>query len=237
MNFILIGVVVSFVLTGVTFLASQNLVSTLLVFLLTNAFFVLLVKRWMDKNQLKIHRYHQCFQFINSFIISLNVKGSLSAAFQSSYETTDQETKEIVDSIKELNEEEKLTYLCKHFKFDLYRLFVDVVMLWNEEGGDILKMSQYLINQARLKEQYLLTCETIHRQKTIEFIVLWAISLAILGMLRFALSQFFYRISQTLFYQVAVVSIILFALFSIYILIMRINKIELEGWSNENKQD
>ena len=151
----------------------------------------------------------------------------MSAAIQSGYETTDEETKTIIDSIKELNEEEKIVYMCKHFKFDLYRLFVDTINLWNEEGGDILKMSQYLINQVRLKEQYLITCETIHRQKTIEFVILWSIS--------FALSQFFERIRQTIVYQAAVVIIIIFVLVSVYILLMRVSKIELEGWKDEEK--
>ena len=176
MNYLLVGIVVSFVLTGITFVATQNIFLAAPIFLVSIAFFVLVVNRKMKKNQLKVHRYHQCFHFINSFIISLNVKGSMSAAIQSGYETTDEDTKTIIDSIKELNEEEKITYLCKYFKFDLYRLFVDTINLWNEEGGDILKMSQYLINQVRLKEQYLLTCETIHRQKTIEFVVLWSMA-------------------------------------------------------------
>ena len=235
MNSILVGIIVSLVLTGVSFITTQNIFLAIFTFLVSNVFFVLIVNKKIKKNQLKIHRYHQCFHFINSFIISLNVKGSMSAAIQSGYETTDEDTKALIDSIKELNEEEKIMYLSKYFKFDLYRLFVDTVNLWNEEGGDILKMSQYLINQVRLKEQYLITCETIHRQKTIEFVVLWTISLAILAALRFALSQFFERIRQTIFYQVAVTVIILFVLVSIYILVMRISKLDLEGWKDEEK--
>lgn len=235
MNFVLVGLVVSFVLSGVNFIATQNIYSTLFIFLISLVFFVLIVKKQMTKNQLKIHRYHQCYQFINTFIVSLNIKGSMSAAIESSYEVSDETTKEVLDSIKEMNEEEKIGYLCKYFKFDLYRLFVDIVSLWNEEGGDILKMSQYLVNQARLKEQYLITCETIHRQKTIEFVTLWSISLAILAILRFTLSQFFYRISSSLFYQISVVIIILFALFSVYILLLRVSKFELEGWKDEEK--
>lgn len=235
MNFVLVGLVVSFVLSGVNFIATQNIFSTLFIFLISIVFFVLIVKKQMTKNQLKIHRYHQCYQFINTFIVSLNIKGSMSAAIESSYEVSDETTKEVLDSIKEMNEEEKIGYLCKYFKFDLYRLFVDIVSLWNEEGGDILKMSQYLVNQARLKEQYLITCETIHRQKAIEFVTLWSISLAILAILRFTLSQFFYRISSSLFYQISVVIIILFALFSVYILLLRVSKFELEGWKDEEK--
>ena len=235
MNYLVVGIVVSFVFAGVTFIASQNIVSSLTIFLLNNAFFVLFVRRQMHKNQLKIHRYHQCFQFINSFIISLNIKGSISSALESAYENSDEQTKELLDSIKDLNDDEKINYLTKHFKFDLYRLFVDTIALWNEQGGDILKMSQFLINQARLKEEYLINCETIHRQKTIEFVTLWSISLAILAILRFALSQFFERIKNVIFYQIAVVVIILFAMVSIFILVTRISNIQLEGWKDEEK--
>ena len=235
MNYSLVGLVISIVLAGVNFIASQNFLSTIMVFVVTIAFFVLIVKRQMHKNQLKTHRYHQCFQFMNSFIVSLNVKGSMAAAFQSSYETSNEETKEIIDSIKELNEEEKLSYLIKYFKFDIYRLFVDTMKLWNEEGGDILKMSEYLINQARLKEQYLINCETIHKQKTVEFAILWSISLTILGILRFALSQFFNRISSSIFYQISVSVVVLFALFSIYVLLVRVSNFDLEGWKDDEK--
>lgn len=235
MNFIALGIIVSFVFAGVTFIASQNIFSSLIILAVYTAFFVLIARRQINKNEQKIHRYHQCFQFINSYLISLNVKGSLNAAMESSYETADEGTKEIIDSIKELSEQEKLSYLTKYFKFDLYHLFVDMVSLWSEQGGDILKMSHHLVDQVRLKEEYLLTCESLNKSKTVEFVVLWAIALVILAALRFALSQFFDRISKTIVYQVAVIVVILFALFSIYILILRITNVNLEGWKDEEK--
>ena len=235
MNFIVLAFFVSLVFAGVTFIASQNIFSTILLFVLFMLFFVLIARRRINKNEQKIHRYHQCFQFINSYLISLNVKGSLSAALESSYETADEATKEIIDSIKELSEEEKLSYLTKYFKFDLYHLFVDTISLWNEQGGDILRMSQHLVDQVRLKEEYLLTCESLNKSKTVEFVVLWVIALVILAALRFALSQFFDRISKTIIYQVSVVVVILFALFSIYTLILRITNVNLEGWKDEEK--
>lgn len=235
MNLVLVGIIVSMVFAGVTFIATQNIFSTIGILVIFTAFFVLLVRRLINNSQQKIHRYHECYQFINSFIISLNVKGSLSAAMESAYDTSDSGTKEIIDSIKELNEEEKLSYLIKYFKFDLYRLFVDTVTLWNEQGGDIIKMSHHLIEQVRLKEEYLLACQSINKSKSVEFIVLWSIALMILAALRFALSQFFLRISQTVFYQVAVVVTMLFALVSIYILIKRMTNLNLEGWKDDEK--
>lgn len=235
MNILLVGIVVSIAFAGICFIATQNIISTLLIFTAFLVFFIFVARRQINKTQQKIHRYHECFQFINTYLISLNVKGSLSSALQSAYEVSDHDTKEIIDSIKELTEQEKLTYLSKYFKFDLYRLFVDTVFLWNEEGGDILKMSRYLVEQVRLKEEYLLTCQTISKSKTIEFVVLWAIALTILAALRFALSQFFSYISKTIFYQIAVAVTLLFALFSVYLLLIHINKLNLEGWKDDEK--
>lgn len=235
MNILIVGIVVSIASAGICFIATQNIFSTALICLAFLVFFIAVARRQIDKTQQKIHRYHECFQFINTYIISLNVKGSLNAALQSAYEVSDSDTKEIIDSIKELTEEEKLAYLNKYFKFDLYHLFVDTVFLWHEQGGDILKMSRYLVEQVRLKEEYLITCQTISKTKTTEFVVLWAIALAILAALRFALSQFFSYISKTIFYQVAVVATLLFLLFSIYLLLLRVNKLNLEGWKDDEK--
>lgn len=233
MNFLLVSIFVSIALAGVCFIATQNFLSCLSIFLIYLAFFIFVARRLINKTQQKVHRYHQCFQFINSFIISLNVKGSLASSFQSAYDISDEATKEIVDSINALTEEEKLTYLCKFFKFDLYHLFVDMIFLWNEEGGDILKMSRYLVEQVRLKEEYLLTCQSLNKSKTIEFVVLWSIALVILTALRFALTQFFSFIAKTIFYQIAVMVILLFILLSIYILLLRMSNLQLEGWKDE----
>ena len=235
MNVVLVGLIVSLVFAGVTFIASQNIFSAIGVFLVFNAFFVLIARRLINNSQQKIHRYHECYQFINSFVISLNVKGSLNAAMESAYNTADSGTCEIIDSIKELSDDEKVSYLIKYFKFDLYRLFVDTVSLWNEQGGDIIKMSHHLIEQVRLKEEYLLSCQSINKSKSVEFVVLWSIALMILAALRFSLSQFFLRISQTIFYQVAIVVTMLFALVSIYILLKRITNLNLEGWKDDEK--
>ena len=107
--------------------------------------------------------------------------------------------------------------------------------MWNEQGGDILAMSQHLVNQVRLKEEYILFCESTHRTRLVEFIILWALTLLILISLRFALSQFFTHIVKTIFYQVAVVAIFIFLIVSIYIMVKRITNITLEGWKDDEK--
>ena len=122
MNFLLIGTFVSLAFGGLIYMASENIFLCLFIFLLSMAFFVFLVRRQIDKYRTKTRRYHQCYQFINSYLVSLSIKGSMSAARESSYNTADSSTREIIDSIKDFDENEKLSYLCKYFKFDLYRL-------------------------------------------------------------------------------------------------------------------
>ena len=114
-------------------------------------------------------------------------------------------------------------------------MFLDTIKVWREQGGDILMMSQYLINQVRLKEEYLIHCESVHRSKLIEFFVLWGITLTILTSLRFALSQFYTRIIHSTFFQVAVVVLFLFVLLSIYLMVGRITNVILEGYKDDEK--
>ena len=235
MNFLLIGIFVSLAFAGLIYLASENIFICLFIFLFSLVFFVFIVRRQIDKYREKTRRYHQCYQFINTYLVSLSIKGSMTAARESSYDTSDTKTKEILDSIKEFDEGEKLSYLCKYFKFDLYHLFLDTVSLWNEQGGDILAMSQHLVNQVRLKEEYILFCESTHRTKLVEFIILWVLTLLILISLRFALSQFFTYIIKTIFYQIAVVVVFLFLIVSIYVMVKRITNITLEGWKDDEK--
>ena len=235
MNYILVGIIVSFVLSGISFITTQNIFLSLSIFLISTLFFVFVVNRKMKKNQLKIHRYHQCFHFINSFIISLNVKGSMSAAIQSGYETTDEDTKTLIDSIKELNEDEKIAYLSKHFKFDLYRLFVDTINLWNEEGGDILKMTSSLMEQTRQIEEYIIFSESVNKSRLIEFIVLWLLSIVIIVILRFSLDSFFGSITKQIIYQVGIMSFFLLILISIEFMTRRMTNVVIKGAENETK--
>ena len=217
MNFLLIGFFVSVAFAGLSFIASENYISSLIIFLISIGFFVFIVRRQKDKYQDKTRRYHQCFRFINTYIVSLSIKGSLSYARESCYNISEPKVKEVMDSIKEMDEEEQLSYLCKYFKFDLYHLFVDTISLWNEQGGDIL------------------TCESLHKGRIVEFSILWGITLIILASLRFALSQFYSKVIKTPFYQVAVVVIFLFVLISIYVLTKRVSNVTLEGWKDDEK--
>ena len=107
---------------------------------------------------------------------------------------------------------------------------IDLINLYNEEGGDIIQMSHYLLNTIREDEEYLVNAERMNRSATIEFAILWSFSLIILAILKYSLSDFFSHIVKSAFYQMSVVCIILFALFSIHIDIKKITDIKIKGW-------
>ena len=182
---------------------------------------------------MKINRFHECYYFVNNFVVSLSIKESLSAAFESVIGYGGESFKEVLSTINDLPEMDKLKYLQKYFKFHVYRLFTDLLDVFMEEGGDVIKMSQYLINDMRMIEEYIIQTDNMTKRKAFEFITLWAFSLIILVSLRFALSQFYSYIIGNVFYLGGIIIFFLFILFSCHILLTKINKIELRGWIDE----
>ena len=139
---------------------------------------------------------------------------------------------DIIDGLTTHNEEEKLDYLKRHYDFDIYYLFLSVMKIYIEQGGDILNISYYLIEESRRNEDYLIKCEGISKRKIIEISMLWSFTLLIVLILRFSLNSFYYQITNLLLFQVAIVALFLLLLVSIHLIIMKVGKIEIKGYRN-----
>ncbi|MFA6675799.1 MAG: hypothetical protein WCS49_02875 [Bacilli bacterium] len=230
-----IGLVLAIVFSFICYVASDSIFVSAITFVLTIVYFFLVVARRFQKFNAKIKRFHHCFYFINNFLVSLSIRKSISEAFHHAANALDEEFKEEEEAMKDMMENEKILYLQRYFPFHLYQLFSDIVMLWCEQGGDILLMSNYLYNQARETEEYILYCESVNRKTTIEFSVLWLFSLTILFILRFVLSDFYIYIVKQTFYSYAILGIFLIVLLSIELLTKHMTKIEIRGWNNDTK--
>ena len=233
MNIYLAGLTCSIVFSGVAFVSTNNLIVTICVGLASFIYFFFIGSKVVKKTNVKIQRFHECYYFINNFIVSLSIKGSVKNALESASNYVSNELDSVLNGIKDLSELEKVRYLQKYFKFHLYALFVDLLYVYIDEGGDILKMSNYLINQSRITEEYIIKASQMNKRKIFEFITLWIFSLIILIVLRFALSQFYSFLVKQIFYQIGVGVIFLFILFSIHILTIKINELDLRGWIDE----
>lgn len=233
MNSIFLGFFVGVAFGIVAYLSTSNFIVMGIVFALTLLYFIIFANKILNKYKVKISRFHECYYFVNNFVVSLSVKGSFSAAFESVIGYGGDSFKSVLETISELPDMEKLKYLQKYFKFHVYKLFIDLLDVFIEEGGDIIKMSQYLINDMRMIEEYIIQTDSMTKRRSFEFITLWTFSLMILVFLRFALSQFYSHIIGKLFFLIGIGVFFAFILFSCHILFTKINKIELRGWVDE----
>ena len=230
---LLIGLIVSIALFFICFISTENYISAAFVFVVSLLYFVIFANKVMKNKDEKKTRFMESFQFVNNFLISLSIKGHASGALASALESQNEETKELLNSLDSDDPMDKVRYLKNYFRFDVYYLFIDLVTLYNEEGGDILQMSSHLLNQIRELEEYIVNVERINKNTLIEFAILWTFSLTVLAILRFSLDDFFKYVVGNNFYQISVVLILLFTLASIHIAISKVTKFEIRGWNNE----
>ncbi len=228
---LLIGFIVSIALSLICFISTQNLISSALIGAITILYFFIYVKKVVKNKDELVDRFQNCYQFINNFLIALSIKGHISRALASTLESQNEETKDLIESVDSKDPLEKIVYLKDYFKFDAYSLFVDLVSLYNDEGGDAIQMSRYLLNQIREEEEFVINAERMNKKAIVEFTILWSFALSILVILKFALDDFFLRIIKSVFYQVSIVCILLFALVSVHIAVKKITNIKIKGWS------
>lgn len=227
---ILLFIIVSLVFGVVSYLSSSNYIIGGIVSLVSLIYFFLFFMRRFKNYQLSTKRFKSCYNFINSFIISLSIKSTIPGAFESTLLTVDEELKEEIEGISHMNDLEKLNYLKGYYHFHIYELFLNVITLYEDRGGNILDMAQHLISETQNQNEYIIKCESLSFKKWVEFTILWFLSLAILVILRFALNQFFDLIAKQLLFKVSIGVIFLLVLVSIEVLTRKSFNIEVKGW-------
>ena len=220
--------ILSLFFAGICYLVTLDLICSGIVLLLFICFFLLISKKlniYFDE----CSRFHETYHFINSFLISLSVKGSIIEAIDASKISMSDKFNECLNGLNEMNENEKLNYLKSYFNFRIYEVFLNIVTLWQDQGGDIIDYSYFLINEAKNNEEYLIACERINKRKIIEFSSLWILSLTILIILRFSLYQFYNKISSQLFFKIAIIGFYVIILLSLLILVNKMTEMKLKG--------
>ncbi len=224
--------IVSIIFPILCFVVTNNIISSAIVLLATClylfAFAYPKIKQIAETNK----RFHSCYSFINSYIVSISVQGSLLAAFEATKITMDKDYIEIIEGISNLKEEERLDYLKKYYDFDIYYLFLSVMNVYIEQGGDIFKIAHFLIDESRRKEDYLIKSENITKRKIIELSSLWLFTLLIIFVLRFSLNSFYSIITRNLLFQISIVGVFLLLLLSLHLFLTKIMNNTFKGYGN-----
>lgn len=231
----LVGILLSIVFGFITWVATGNIIVSVVVLVLTLLEFIIFINKRFKNYDLKISRFRECYHFVNNFIVSLSIKGSIVSSLENVTNAASDTLLDVLDGVKDMNENEKIMYLKRYFPFYSYQLFLDVILLWLEEGGDILEMSQYLITNLRSEEEYISYCEKSNKKTLFEFSILWAFTLVILFVLRFVLSTFYELFTKQLLFTIGIGMIFVLALLSIEIMTRKMVDVEIKGWSDERK--
>lgn len=234
-KFIYLGFIIGALLGVACYLGTNSMILAITLFVITLMYFLFILSKRFINFDKKIKRFHECYFFVSNMIVSLSIKNSISAALDNLKSSMSDEFLEEMETMNDMNENEKLSYLQRYFPFHFYQLFVDVVNLWIEQGGDIIKMTDHLSYQAREVEEYIIFSTSNSKGKLLEFVILWLLSVSIVIILRFALSMFFASVSKQLFYQIGIFLIFIFLLFSVELMSRRMCGIQIKGVENETK--
>ncbi len=235
MNKYVIFVLLSVIAGAITYLALDNIFIALGVLAAYVLVSVLLFVPTLKKHEMKVKKYHECYHFINNFIIALSIKKSIKGSLESTVASMPNEFIDIYEGLENMSDDDKLHYLTSYFQFYVYLLFLQIVSVWEEEGGDILQMSKYLITETRNNEEYISKADIMSRHKYVEITVLWAFCAAIIVVLRFALKDFFVYIKEQIVFIASIIGLMLFVLFSMYLLIQRGTHLSIKGASENEK--
>lgn len=196
---------------------------------------IILINPLLKQYEIKSKRYHENYHFINNFIIALSIKKSIKGALESTLGSMPSEFNEMIEGIENMNDHEKINYLSTYFTFYSYRLFLQIIDFWEEEGGDILEMSKFLLDDIRHEEEYISKSSTLFTRKVGELISMWGICLLILVVLRFSLKEFYLNIQTQPLFLIAICALFAFLLFTIYLLVYKGTSLKIKGVRKNEK--
>lgn len=232
---ILIDITIIFVVGLSSYLSTDNLYLMCGVILIFSLYLFIVFNRMYKKQLSNVNRYHECFHFMNDYIVSLNTNQSLLGAFVAIQNNFSKELDKEIEGVKDTDIVQKIEYLQGYFPFHVYFLFCQIIKIYDKQGGNILNMSSYLIKQARSVEEYIDTTEKYRSQKIIEIIILWSCCLLILIFIRFGLNQFFNTIKTNLIYVIFIGVFYLFLLIFIHMSGLVLFKFDVRGFAKNEK--
>ncbi len=227
--------VISLIIALISYLAMENIFVSLGILTAYLFVSVFLLTPMLNKYNSNKRKFHECYHFINNFIISLSIKKSIPGALETTVASMPSEFVDMYNGIEEMNDNEKLKYLTSYFEFYDYQLFLQVIDLWQEQGGDIITMSKYLVSDVRSGEEYLSKTENMVNSKYVEIGILWTITLAIIILLKYSLGEFYRKVQTQLIFIIPISIIFLFLLFNIYLMVKRGTRLDLKGNIKDEK--
>jgi len=184
-------VFISVLLAGICYISTNSFIYPVALLLLSLANYFLLMRKSFKKYFSLIERVHTSYHFINSFVITLSVKDSLEDAYQNGIRLNNERLNLETEQLKEMPVINRIKYLKDYFSLSIYYMFLNVVDLYQDQGGNILTIADNLLRECTRTEKTLADTLAIGYKHLTEFIILWVMSISILLFMRFSLKEFY----------------------------------------------
>lgn len=214
---IIIFSIVSVAVSAVCFIATNNIYFSIAVLLIYLLYFFVFQFKKIKKFQSLSKRVHSCCFFINSCVITLSVKDSFEDSYQSGLRIDDKQLKLYASELNEYSPYEKIVYLRKYFSLAIYKMFLNILEIYQDQGGNILTMSENLLRECTRTEKKLLESTNIGVKHLIEFFLLWALSFAVLIFMKFGIGDFYNQMLNNSLIVPLIFAYFLLCLFSIHL--------------------
>ena len=184
-------VILSILLGEICYISTNSFIYPIAVLVLSLANYFLLMRKEFKKYFSLIERVHTSYHFINSFVITLSVKDSLEDAYQNGIRINNERLNLETEQLNEMPVINRIKYLKDYFNLSIYLMFLNVVDLYQDQGGNILNIADNLLRECTRTEKTLTDTLAIGTKHLTEFVILWVMSLAILLFMRFSLKDFY----------------------------------------------
>ncbi|GEM_PF-1124926 len=170
-------------------------------------------------------REQEGFRFINVFIIALSVKKTTSGAFEAVMGQISESLKQEIVEANTIDSFQILEYLRTYFPFSLYEMFITIIDLQTNQGGEILSMATLLLATIRRMETDYQEKMLIAKRKLTDFIVLWAMTIVVLLFARFGISSLFETMLASPMFIIGIGVFYMFLLYAIHSWLTRFIKV------------
>ncbi len=225
--------VLALILGGFSYFVTESLQIAIIIasvfFLYLNGYAVPTI----NKSRQLLNKTNQGYAFINQFIITLSVHQTINATYQQLYPKWPNEVKKYIENEGKLDSFDNLLGLGDYFNSYIYRVFLDILKIYAEEGGSIIKMSEYLLAQVRLGEEQLSELKQIILKKIGELITLWALSLFTLVFTKISIDDIYHHMLTNQIFLLFMISYFLIVLINLHLFFKRFYLLSKEVNNND----
>lgn len=193
------------------FLVTNLFYIPIIILVIYLAYYFLYMRKRIFRYLDRVEAIHACYNFINSFVISMSVKDSYDEAYLNGLRFAPKSMLEETNEIENMTIIERIKFLRQYFNLGIYKMFLNIVDLYQEQGGNILTLSEGLTRECTRVEKDVVETTSISNRHLAEFLVLWLLSFMIIIFLRFALESFYFEmLKQPLFVVLVTLFYLLF---------------------------